>query len=96
MTADSTAFDEFLLAARDDLRRAYTGTTSAADIPTVVASALAYARTHAEVVARAANPVGYLYRAGHTKSDASTRGWRASPGSMVPARESRTRRGPCS
>lgn len=65
MTAHPT-FDEFIVQARIELRRAYTGNLQADVVPNAVAEAIASADENKRRVRRLTNPIGYLYRVGQS------------------------------
>ena len=68
-------FADFALRVQSELRRAYAGSMAAEAIPEAVGEALAYAWEHRRRLRRVANPVGYLYRVGHSRATPSKQGW---------------------
>ncbi len=67
MTTDQT-FEAFILDLRTQLRRAYTGHMPPGAIPDAVAEAEAWAWENRRRLNRIANPIGYLYRVGQSRS----------------------------
>ena len=74
MSAPDT-FDRFLLDAQTELRRAYAGSLRSTQVPAAVAEALHYARGNQRRLQRLANPVGYLYRVGTSRTSARPSGF---------------------
>ena len=60
-------FEEFIVEARSQLRRAYAGHLAPDVIPDAVAEAEAWAWENRRRLNRIANPVGYLYRVGQSR-----------------------------
>ncbi len=61
-------FEAFLASARQQLRRAFVASRGIDGAADATAEALAWAWEHREEVAQMANPVGYLYRVGMSRT----------------------------
>lgn len=74
MTTQRT-FEEFIVDARTQLRRAYAGHMPPDAVADAVAEAEAYAWEHRRHLARLANPIGYLYRVGQSRTRSRKQGF---------------------
>jgi len=63
-----TEFEQFVLEAEPVLRRGYLGTVGLDRMPDAVAEALAYGWEHWDEVSAMANPIGYVFRVGQSRT----------------------------